>query len=41
MDIVRDVASAEDLDGIYMHSDCVYTPGTLQTLDELGNAGPA
>jgi ABC-type sugar transport system substrate-binding protein len=36
VDIVRDVASAEDLDGIYMHSDCVYTPGTLVTLDELG-----
>ena len=36
VDIVRDVASAEDLDGIYMHSDCVYTPGTLATLDELG-----
>jgi ABC-type sugar transport system substrate-binding protein len=36
VDIVRDLASAEDLDAIYMHSDCVYTPGTLQVLDELG-----
>lgn len=36
VDIVRDVASAGDLDGIYMHSDCVYTPGTLQVLGELG-----
>jgi len=37
VDIVRDVASAEaDLDGIYMHSDCVYSEGTVQTLNELG-----
>ena len=37
VDIVRDVASAEaDLDGIYMHSDCVYSEGTVQTLKELG-----
>jgi ABC-type sugar transport system substrate-binding protein len=36
VDIVRDVASAEDLDAIYFHSDCVYTPGTLQVLGELG-----
>jgi ABC-type sugar transport system substrate-binding protein len=36
VDIVRDVASAEaDLDAIYMHSDAVYTPGTLQVLGEL------
>jgi len=38
VDIVRDVVSAEpDLDGIYMHSDCVYSTGTVQTLKELGN----
>jgi ABC-type sugar transport system substrate-binding protein len=37
VDIVRDVVSAEaDLDGIYMHSDCVYSTGTVQTLKELG-----
>jgi ABC-type sugar transport system substrate-binding protein len=37
VDIVRDVASAEaNLDGIYMHSDCVYSEGTVQTLKELG-----
>jgi simple sugar transport system substrate-binding protein/ribose transport system substrate-binding protein len=37
VDIVRDVASAQpDLDGIYMHSDCVYATGTVQTLKELG-----
>lgn len=37
VDIVRDVATAEaDLDGIYMHSDCVYSEGTVQTLNELG-----
>ena len=40
VDIVRDLASAEDLDAIYMHSDCVYTPGTLQVLDELGKLAP-
>ncbi len=28
VDIVRDVVSAEDVDAIYYHSDCVYTPGT-------------
>ncbi len=38
VDIVRDVASAEDLDGIYMHSDCVYTPGHPR---DAGRAGPA
>jgi len=37
VDIVRDVVSAEpELDGIYMHSDCVYSTGTVQTLKELG-----
>jgi len=37
VDIVRDVVSAQaDLDGIYMHSDCVYSTGTVQTLKELG-----
>jgi ABC-type sugar transport system substrate-binding protein len=40
VDIVRDVASSEDLDAIYMHSDCVYTPGTLQVLEELGKLVP-
>jgi len=41
VDIVRDVASAEELDAIYFHSDCVYTPGTLQVLEELGKLVPA
>jgi ABC-type sugar transport system substrate-binding protein len=37
VDIVRDVVSAQpELDGIYMHSDCVYATGTVQTLKELG-----
>jgi ABC-type sugar transport system substrate-binding protein len=40
VNIVRDVVSAEDLDAIYMHSDCVYTPGTLQVLEELGKLVP-
>jgi simple sugar transport system substrate-binding protein/ribose transport system substrate-binding protein len=41
VDIVRDVVSAEaDLDGIYMHSDCVYSTGTVQTLKELGKDAP-
>lgn len=40
VDIVRDVVSAEDVDAIYMHSDCVYTPGTLQVLQELGKLVP-
>ncbi len=40
VDIVRDLASAEDLDAIYFHSDCVYTPGTLQVLDEIGKLVP-
>lgn len=36
VDIVRDIASTEtDLDAIYHHSDAVYTPGTLQVLEEL------
>jgi ABC-type sugar transport system substrate-binding protein len=35
VDIVRDVASTETLDAIYHHSDAVYTPGTLQVLEEL------
>ncbi len=35
VDIVRDVASTEELDAIYHHSDSVYTPGTLQVLAEL------
>lgn len=35
VDIVRDVASTEELDAIYHHSDSVYTPGTLQVLTEL------
>ncbi len=35
--IVRDIVSSEpELDAIYMHSDAVYTPGTLQVLEELG-----
>ena len=41
VDIVRDVVSAEDVDAIYFHSDCVYTPGTLQVLEELGKLVPA
>ena len=41
VDIVRDVVSAEDVDAIYYHSDCVYTPGTLQVLEELGKLAPA
>ena len=40
VDIVRDVVSAEDVDAIYFHSDCVYTPGTLQVLEELGKLVP-
>lgn len=42
VEIVRDVASTEaDLDGIYHHSDCVYSAGTIQTLKEIGKAVPA
>lgn len=42
VDIVRDVASTEaDLDAIYMHSDCVYAAGTVQTLKEVGKEAPA
>ncbi len=34
--IVRDILSANpDLDGIYMHSDAVYMPGTLAVLKQL------
>ena len=41
VDIVRDVASTEtDLDAIYHHSDAVYTPGTLQVLQELDLLAP-
>ncbi len=41
VDIVRDVASTEtDLDAIYHHSDSVYTPGTLQVLQELDLLAP-
>lgn len=39
--IVRDVVSAQPVDGIYMHSDCVYAAGTVQTLKELGEFAPA
>lgn len=39
-DIVRDVASAEQLDAIYMHSDSAYTPGTLQVLREIDQLRP-
>lgn len=35
VDIVRDVVSTQDVDAIYMHSDSVYMPGTLQVLKEL------
>jgi ABC-type sugar transport system substrate-binding protein len=42
VDIVRDVASTEaDLDAIYMHSDCVYAAGTVQTLKEVGKDAAA
>ena len=42
VDIVRDVASTEaDLDAIYMHSDCVYAAGTVQTLKEVGRDAAA
>lgn len=40
VDIVRDVASTEELDAIYHHSDAVYTPGTLQVLEELDLLAP-
>lgn len=41
VEIVRDVASTtEGLDAIYMHSDCVYGAGTLQTLKEVDKAAP-
>jgi len=38
--IVTDVVSAQAVDAIYMHSDCVYMPGTLQTLQQLGKLVP-
>lgn len=38
--IVTDVVSAQPVDAIYMHSDCVYLPGTLQTLQQLGKLVP-
>ncbi|MFM9108657.1 MAG: sugar ABC transporter substrate-binding protein, partial [Chloroflexota bacterium] len=41
VDIVRDVASTEQLDAIYHHSDSVYVPGTLQVLEELDLLKPA
>lgn len=41
VEIVRDVASTEAVDGIYMHSDCVYSTGTVQTLKEIGKQAPA
>ena len=41
VEIVRDVVSAQPVDGIYMHSDCVYAPGTVQTLKEIGQFAPA
>ncbi len=41
VEIVRDVASAQPIDGIYMHSDCVYAAGTVQTLKEIGQFVPA
>jgi ABC-type sugar transport system substrate-binding protein len=35
--IVREVlAATRDLDGIYMHSDAVYVPGTMHALRDLG-----
>ena len=37
----KDVASAQKIDGIYMHSDCVYAAGTVQTLKELDQFVPA
>lgn len=41
VEIVRDVASAQPIDGIYMHSDCVYAAGTVQTLKEIDQFAPA
>ena len=41
VEIVRDVASAQKVDGIYMRSDCVYAAGTVQTLKELDQFVPA
>ena len=41
VEIVRDVLSVQDVDGIYMHSDCVYSESTVQTLKELDQFAPA
>ena len=42
VDIVRDVVPRPRmLDAIYFHSDCVYTPGTLQVLERARQARPA
>ena len=41
VEIVRDVVSAQPVDGIYMHSDCVYSTGTVQTLKEIDAFVPA
>jgi ABC-type sugar transport system substrate-binding protein len=40
VEIVRDVLSAQPVDGIYMHSDCVYSESTVQTLKELDQYAP-
>ncbi len=40
-EIVRDVVSSREVDGIYMHSDCVYAAGVVQTLREIGQFAPA
>ncbi|MCY4459146.1 MAG: sugar ABC transporter substrate-binding protein [Albidovulum sp.] len=40
VEIVRDVVSSRPVDGIYMHSDCVYSTGTVQTLKEIGQFAP-
>ena len=38
--IVRDVLSVRDVDAIYMHSDCVYSESTVQTLKEMDQYAP-
>jgi LmbE family N-acetylglucosaminyl deacetylase len=38
--IVRDVLSVQNVDAIYMHSDCVYSESTVQTLKELDQYAP-
>lgn len=35
VEIVRDVVSSRPVDGIYLHSDCVYATGTVKTLQEI------